>query len=262
MARFTYERSPEGGLSASRAEDALEEDDTIAGLDLVINEDAIKNETGSVFVVYRPNENQFVLTRGPVNVEVEYKSILNVPLGQANGITPLNSNSEVPSQFLPSGSGGGGEPGLSDEGTEFMSWAINIDAAQHVRLKEDGGDLRVVGESSDTDFRTVMAEEFIESSSIKYKENVEDLNICPETLAEELRPVRFERGGKENIGLIAEEVEEVCPDLVVEKGGEKAVRYGKLSVVMLKGYERLQDRVEKLENEMTEIKDLLFSSDT
>lgn len=256
MAKFNYERSSKGGISASRAEDNLEEGDTIAGVDLVIDEDEINNETGSVFIVYQPDEKTFYLTRGPGKVEAEYDSTLNVPLGQANGIAPLDSNAEVPSQFLPVTGGGGVHP-VEKGGTDSDSWAVNLDDAQHVRLLEDGGDLRVVGESSDTDYRTVMAEEFIESSSFKYKEKIEDLDINPDELAESLRPVRFERNGKENIGLIAEEVEDICPDLVVEKQGEKAVRYGKLSVVLLQGYEKLQNRVKELEDEVSKIKDLL-----
>lgn len=143
MARFNYERSSRRGVAATRAEDLLEEG-SLAGLKLVIDEDAVKNETGSTFVVYDSNNNQFVLTRGSSNIEVEYDSILNAPAI--------------------------GEPGVTKEGTEFESWAINIDSPQHVRLLESGGDLYVVGETSDTDFRdvradTVAANEFVGDGS-------------------------------------------------------------------------------------------------
>jgi hypothetical protein len=92
---------------------------------------------------------------------------------------------------------------------------------------------------------------FTESSSIRFKENIVDLESSTEKV-EQLRPVRYNKIGveEEEIGLIAEEVAEIYPEVVTynEEGEPTGVNYTRLSVILLKSVQELAERINKLEN--------------
>ena len=92
---------------------------------------------------------------------------------------------------------------------------------------------------------------FTESSSIRFKENIVDLESSTEKV-EQLRPVRYNKIGveEEEIGLIAEEVAEIYPEVVTynEEGQPSGVNYTRLSVILLKSVQELAERINKLEN--------------
>jgi hypothetical protein len=94
------------------------------------------------------------------------------------------------------------------------------------------------------------------TSSIRHKDNVKTLDFDSSKL-DNLRPVKFnykddmKRGDMtSNIGLIAEEVNELYPELIVynEEGNPEAVKYDGLSVMLL-------DVVKKLRKEVKELKE-------
>jgi hypothetical protein len=96
------------------------------------------------------------------------------------------------------------------------------------------------------------------SSSRRYKEDVHDMGNASSQLLQ-LRPVTFRYatpfadGGKPiQFGLIAEEVAEVFPELVVrdDEGRPETVAYQNLSVLLLNELQRLQKRVEELERRL------------
>lgn len=89
------------------------------------------------------------------------------------------------------------------------------------------------------------------SSSRRYKENIEDMGHYDDNLMK-LRPVTFEyksRPGRREYGLIAEEVNEVYPDLVNlnQEGQPDNVQYFKLSPMMLNQLKKMAARIESLE---------------
>ena len=89
------------------------------------------------------------------------------------------------------------------------------------------------------------------TSSIRYKENVADMADASSGLLG-LRPVTFDYIGKPNhkrqFGLIAEEVVDVMPDLVVKVNGEiETVKYQDLSVLLLNELQKALKRIEALE---------------
>ena len=90
-----------------------------------------------------------------------------------------------------------------------------------------------------------------ENSSIRYKENVVNLESATEKV-EQLRAVRYNKIGHEleEIGLIAEEVAEVYPEVVNynEEGQPDGVNYTRLSVILLKAVQELTERINKLES--------------
>lgn len=87
-------------------------------------------------------------------------------------------------------------------------------------------------------------------SSIRYKKNVEDL-IATDVL--KLRPVSFNYKSNDEtaIGLIAEEVAEILPDLVVrnKEGLCETVKYHELPILLLSEIQRLSKRVDELESQ-------------
>jgi hypothetical protein len=74
------------------------------------------------------------------------------------------------------------------------------------------------------------------SSSRRYKTNIETLDAETDSVLN-LRPVRFEykETGQKDIGLIAEEVEKISPDLVVYDGQDRpdAVKYDRISLYLI-----------------------------
>ena len=116
---------------------------------------------------------------------------------------------------------------------------------------------------NDTDTKSVQSElvrfvgdvevqgTFTESSSIRFKENIKPLEPALGKV-EQLNPVTYNKIGvvEEEIGLIAEEVAELFPEVVTynEEGQPQGIQYQRLSVILLKAVQELTERVNKLEN--------------
>lgn len=85
------------------------------------------------------------------------------------------------------------------------------------------------------------------SSSIRFKENVQDLGDTPVL---QLRPVsfNFKQDGRPAIGLIAEEVEKVMPSLVAynQEGQAESVKYHDLPVLLLAEIQKLRKEIDEL----------------
>jgi hypothetical protein len=90
------------------------------------------------------------------------------------------------------------------------------------------------------------------SSSMKYKEDVLDLVIDPEKVLA-LRPVEFKWKDRDewDVGLIAEEVEKIIPELVTYKDGEiEGVKYKQLSVYLLGVLKHMVVRLDAIEAQL------------
>lgn len=93
------------------------------------------------------------------------------------------------------------------------------------------------------------------SSSIRYKENIQDMADASSNLLK-LRPVTFDFIGKSShkkqVGLIAEEVYEVMPDLVVHNmdGLIESVKYHDLPALLLNELQKAVKRIEVLETKL------------
>jgi hypothetical protein len=88
------------------------------------------------------------------------------------------------------------------------------------------------------------------SSSRRFKEDIRDMEDATERLMD-LRPVLFrfkEREGPDEYGLIAEEVADVFPDLVVYDGEGKpeTVKYHLLSTMLLNEVQRMQREMDEV----------------
>ncbi len=86
-------------------------------------------------------------------------------------------------------------------------------------------------------------------SSERYKDNIKDLT--DEESIMNLRPVSFDykSNGQHSVGFIAEEVDEVYPDLCVynAEGKPETVKYHEMPALLLKEIQRLSARIEELE---------------
>lgn len=92
-------------------------------------------------------------------------------------------------------------------------------------------------------------------SSIRYKKNVEDLEDRTEDVMS-LRPVRYElkSNDKKDIGLIAEEVAEIFPEVIGYKDGEvNSIDYARLSVVLLQQVQKQQSMIDVLSERITKL---------
>jgi len=87
------------------------------------------------------------------------------------------------------------------------------------------------------------------SSSARYKDNIKDLKDYS-SVVELLRPVSFtyKSNNASSIGLIAEEVEQLTPELVIYKNEmPETVKYQDLPIILLQYVQKLNERVETLE---------------
>ena len=90
-----------------------------------------------------------------------------------------------------------------------------------------------------------------ETSALRYKENIQDLEDTSKVM--QLRPVSFDwkKDQKHDIGLIAEEVAELYPELVETNGDITGVKYTKLTALLIKTVQEQNARIEKLENQIS-----------
>ena len=88
-----------------------------------------------------------------------------------------------------------------------------------------------------------------ETSDITLKDNVSTLENILESI-KQIRGVNFtwKENGDKSIGVIAQEVETVFPDLVSEEEGVKGVNYSGLIGVLIEAVKELSDRVTTLES--------------
>lgn len=89
------------------------------------------------------------------------------------------------------------------------------------------------------------------SSSLRYKQNIKDLEKDSEIIYD-LRPVKFNYRAHPTVpawGLIAEEVEQIFPQLVVydKEDQPESVKYHELPVLLLNEIQKLYKRIQELE---------------
>jgi hypothetical protein len=95
-------------------------------------------------------------------------------------------------------------------------------------------------------FNKVTATEVQTTSDARLKENVETLNIAVETVGK-LRGVSYTRNGKQEIGLIAQEVEKILPQVVGETDdGFKTVAYSNIVGLLIEAIKEQQETIKEL----------------
>lgn len=93
------------------------------------------------------------------------------------------------------------------------------------------------------------------------KKDIENIGSVLEKI-QKLEPVKYRyisnsADSKRSVGFIAQNVQKVFPELASTKDGHMGVSYGQFSVVAIKAIQEQQAIIENLQNEITEIKELL-----
>jgi len=124
-----------------------------------------------------------------------------------------------------------------------------------------GGNRRMtISNEGDVTFTgNVYATSFTPTSSLAFKTNIRTLENALATV-NRLRGVRFDwkESGKPAVGLIAEEVNEVVPEVVALEGGKaRGVNYDNLVAVLVEAVKEQQAEVASLKAEVEKLKGLL-----
>jgi len=96
------------------------------------------------------------------------------------------------------------------------------------------------------------------TSDVKFKDNIKTLTDSLYKVLS-LRGVEYDRNdknGDHQIGLIAQEVEEIIPDLVHESSdGLKAISYGNITAVLIEAIKEQQEQISILKEEIKNLKE-------
>ena len=144
------------------------------------------------------------------------------------------------------------DTGMYRSGANYLAFATG--GALRGRFYSGGLILDTMGITSGTDV-IVDGSNVVQkkSSSKRYKRNIVDIALDSNKVYD-LRPVDFEwneksaTDGKKDIGLIAEEVAEILPQIVNYNNDKtpESVSYDKLSVILLMEIKKLKEEIEKL----------------
>ncbi len=151
--------------------------------------------------------------------------------------------------------------GLNDK-TYFAhttnSWSTGaylgvIDGAGNVGIGTESPAYKLQVEGS------INADEFLYDSDISLKENILPLEDSLYKL-QQLKGISFnwKKDGRESIGLIAQDVEKVLPQIVqTNNEGLKSVEYGNIVALLIEGMKEQQAEIESLQREIEELKSQL-----
>jgi len=145
--------------------------------------------------------------------------------------------------------------GVNSSGTNQGEFVINDLGA----AVSGGGSRRLtIDNSGNATFTgTVTAQSFVSSSSARFKEQIATLTDAVALLGQ-LRGVRFQwkDSGQPAIGLIAEEVARVLPEIVAfdEAGQPVGLDYSKLTAVLVEAAKSQQAAIERLRGECDALK--------
>jgi hypothetical protein len=103
----------------------------------------------------------------------------------------------------------------------------------------------------DTSTGTLSATQFTSLSDINKKKNIRTIENAID-ITKKLEGVRFDwkHNDAPSIGVIAQEVEKVLPELVVDTDGVKSVSYGNIVGVLIEAIKEQQIRIEELERKL------------
>lgn len=133
-------------------------------------------------------------------------------------------------------------------GTVVPTEKLDVDGTARLRNMPQGGSANVWVDG------TGVLHEVV--SSRRYKKNIRELDVDPHQVLQ-LEPVRFQwkETGAEDIGLIAEDVDQVIPDLVIydSDGRPNAVKYDRVAIYLLETVRQQQTLIEELKSELNEL---------
>ena len=135
---------------------------------------------------------------------------------------------------------------VQSSGMDSIDFAVPINSANILPSANLTYDLG----SNSRVWRDIWTEDLILASDRRLKKNIEDTTYGVNTIMQ-LRPVEYDTRwtNKHKIGLIAQEVEEVVPE-VVERGHYMGVNYTDLIPVLIKAIQEQQVEIEELKRQL------------
>jgi hypothetical protein len=102
---------------------------------------------------------------------------------------------------------------------------------------------------------SVTATQFIETSDKRLKRNIKPLRRAAEMLCRLVGVSYIRRDTKEHeIGFIAQDVQEIFPELVSEQGEYLGVNYSRVVAILVEGFKEQQERIKDLELQVESLK--------
>ena len=150
----------------------------------------------------------------------------------------------------------------STSGTWYSSEIMYIDTNEHLHVAEvydiDNSNLYLDFGSTGDSLKVAGDVVAYVSSDKRYKDNIVNISNPLDKL-NKINGVSFtwneishKETGKKDIGVIAQEIEEVFPEIVETRdNGYKAVDYPKLTALLIESIKELNNKVKKLEDELT-----------
>lgn len=128
---------------------------------------------------------------------------------------------------------GGGQNPLVQEGDSSWSLAADLTIS---------GDLTVTGDAAAANFNS--------TSDARLKDNIETINNAIDKVSQ-LRGVSYDKDGRRQIGVIAQETELVIPEVVTTNDdGFKTVAYGNIVGLLIEAVKDLQIQVDALKEQI------------
>jgi trimeric autotransporter adhesin len=233
---------------------------TTAGTHIAIGSSALAANTSGTANIAIGYQSQNAGTTGASNVSIGYQTLLDNISGHSNTVLGVGALSDITT-------------GSSNivigiaSGTDYTGAESNNILLGNIGVIGDNETIRI-GSTQTTFFAsgifgvTTTSATAIPvlvsatgqlgtvSSSKRYKQNIQDIG-SQSSIIMHLRPVLFNYKSHPEVaswGLIAEEVEQVFPELVVYKDEEpETVKYHDLTVLLLNELQRLTQRVDQLE---------------
>ena len=197
------------------------------------------NNLGRLFIYYRDTDSEQWVDASPSNVGV-ITSLTNVSFAAGSASSP--------SMYF-----------IGDNQTGFFSpgaGQFTVVSVGSSILNINPSGIRVTGVVTSTSVSTgniissgiVTAQDFDALSDINYKENVTTVNNALDKV-DQLRGVRFDwkESGLPSYGVIAQELQEVLPELV-HGNDPKTVNYNGIIGVLIEAIKELKAEVEELKN--------------
>jgi len=183
---------------------------------------------------------------------------LDVPHGASHSSGSTTYNNRHFSIRTRKNTGGAG----STSGTWYSSEIMYMDTNEHLHVAEvyDIDNSNLFLDFGNTGDSLKVAGDVVAyvSSDKRYKDNIVNISNPLDKL-NKINGVSFtwneishKETGKKDIGVIAQEIEEVFPEIVETRdNGYKAVDYPKLTALLIESIKELNNKVKKLEDELT-----------
>ena len=139
---------------------------------------------------------------------------------------------------------------LANDGTNFMLKPEISDGDFIVKGNDGGSEITALTLDMSDAGAATFNNNVTAFSDKRLKDNIETLKDGL-TKVEQLRGVTYTRDGRENIGVIAQEVEKILPEIVLtadDEMGTKSVDYSRITAVLIEAVKELSARVKELES--------------